>query len=155
MLKQERRDAASMPRFNSLALHLTLVPIQVVCFGAVFITDVVYWRSTAIMWADMSAWLLAIGVLLSVYNVAAGLVEFLGVARVRALRAARIQLLGNLTALILSIFNAMVHTRDAYTSVVPLGLILSTLVILILGVVGWNGWTMVYRHGIGLSELPS
>jgi uncharacterized membrane protein len=33
---------------------------------------------------------------------------------------------------------------------VPTGLILSALVVLILLVTGWNGWTMVYRHGVGV-----
>ncbi len=144
-----------MPRFNSLALHLTLVPIQIVCFGAAFITDVIYSYSTAIMWADMSAWVLGIGVIFSVFNVAAAVVEFLGNRDVRQLRAARIHLLGIATALVLSIFNVMVHTRDAYTSVVPTGLILSTLVFVILLVAGWNGWAMVYRYGIGTRGLQS
>jgi uncharacterized membrane protein len=63
---------------------------------------------------------------------------------------------GNVTALILSIFNCLIHTRDAYTSVVPSGLILSALVVLILLVTGWNGWALVYRHGVGVHprELP-
>ena len=53
-------------------------------------------------------------------------------------------------ALILAIINAFVHSRDAYTSVVPTGLILSALVVLILLVTGWNGWSLVYRHGVGV-----
>ena len=52
--------------------------------------------------------------------------------------------------LVLSIINVFVHSRDAYTSVVPTGLILSALVVLILLVTGWNGWDMVYRHGVGV-----
>jgi len=52
--------------------------------------------------------------------------------------------------LVLSFFNALIHTRDAYTSVVPSGLILSGLVVLLLIVTGWNGWTLVYRHGVGV-----
>jgi uncharacterized membrane protein len=51
---------------------------------------------------------------------------------------------------VLSIINAFVHSRDAYTSVVPTGLILSSVVVLILLVTGWNGWAMVYRHGVGV-----
>jgi uncharacterized membrane protein len=72
------------------------------------------------------------------------------------LRAAQIHVVGNATALVLSIFNCMIHTRDAYTSVVPAGLVLSALVVLILLVTGWNGWALVYRHGVGVrpGELP-
>ena len=60
--------------------------------------------------------------------------------------------MGNITVLILSIFNAFVHSRDAYTSVVPTGLTLSGLVVLILLVTGWNGWTLVYRHRVGVRQ---
>jgi uncharacterized membrane protein len=45
-----------------------------------------------------------------------------------------------------------VHTRDAWTSVVPWGLVLSAIVVLILLVTGWLGWAMVYRHHVGVAE---
>jgi len=143
----------STASIRSLPLHVMLVPIPIVCFVGTFITDLVYWRSTAMQWANMSAWLLTVGLIASVFAVAAGLIDFLGDRRIRQLRAAWIHVLGNVTVLILSIFNALVHTRDAYTSVVPTGLILSTLVVLILLVTGWNGWSMVYRHGVGVREM--
>jgi uncharacterized membrane protein len=130
-----------------------LVPFPLACFVATFLTDLAYWQSTAMLWADMSAWFLTAGLIISVFAVAAGLIDFWGDRRIRELRAAWIHVLGNVTALVLSIFNAMIHTRDAYTSVVPSGLILSALVVLILLVTGWNGWTMVHRHGVGVREL--
>ena len=145
----------STARFGSHPLHVMLVPIPLVCFGATFITDLVYWRSTAMLWADMSAWFLTVGLIISVFAAAAGLIDFWGDRRIRELRAAWIHVLGNVTALVLAILNALVHTRDAYTSVVPTGLILSGLVVLILLVTGWNGWTMVYRHGVGVREMRS
>jgi uncharacterized membrane protein len=43
--------------------------------------------------------------------------------------------LGYAIALVLSIFNAFVHSRDGYTSVVPTGLTLSAIVAIILVVV--------------------
>jgi uncharacterized membrane protein len=36
---------------------------------------------------------------------------------------------------------------------VPTGLILSVLVVLILLVTGWQGWSMVYRYRVGVREL--
>jgi uncharacterized membrane protein len=137
-------------------LHAMLVPVPIVCFVATFVTDIVYWRTAAMMWANISAWLLVTGLIFSVFAAAAGLIDFFGDRRIRGLRAAWIHALGNGTALVLSIFNAFIHSRDAYTSVVPSGLILSALVVAILLVTGWNGWTMVYRHGVGVrqKELP-
>jgi uncharacterized membrane protein len=136
-------------------LHVMLVPVPIVCFVATLVTDIVYWRTAAMFWADISAWLLVIGLIVSLFAATAGLIDFFGDRRIRALRAAWIHGLGNTAALILSIFNALIHTRDAYTSVVPSGLILSALVVVILLVTGWNGWTMVYRHGVGVRENES
>ena len=133
-------------------LHVMLVPVPIVCFVATLVTDIVYSRTAAMLWADISAWLLVIGLIFSLFAATAGLIDFFGDGRIRELRAAWIHALGNVAALILSIFNALIHTRDAYTSVVPSGLILSALVVVILLVTGWNGWTMVYRHGVGVRQ---
>jgi uncharacterized membrane protein len=121
-----------------------LVPIPIVCFVGTLVTDIVYWQTAAMLWADIS-----------LFAATAGLIDFFGDRRIRELRAAWIHALGNITALVLSIFNALIHTRDAYTSVVPSGLILSALVVAILLVTGWNGWTMVYRHGVGVRQKES
>ena len=133
-------------------LHPMLVPIPIVCFVGTLITDIVYWKTAAMLWADISAWLLTLGLIVSVFAAAAGLVDFFGDRRIRDLKPARIHALGNVAALIISIFNALIHTRDAYTSVVPTGLALSAVVVLILLITGWNGWTMVYRHGVGVRQ---
>lgn len=155
-------NPATLPRMiNSKAsiaghpLHVMLVPIPIVCFVATLVTDIVYWQTAAMLWADMSAWLLLVGLIVSLFAVPVGLIDFLGDSRIRRLRAAWIHALGNVAVLILSILNELIHTRDAYTSVVPAGLILSALVVLLLMVTGWNGWTMVYRHGVGvLGDRP-
>jgi uncharacterized membrane protein len=152
-------DRAANPRATaSIAdhpLHAMLVPIPITCFAAALVTDVVYWRTAAMPWANTSAWLLLIGLLVSVVAVAAGLIDFLGDPAVRALRAARIHVTGNVAVLLLATLNLFIHSRDAYTSVVPTGLALSALVVLILMVTGWNGWTMVYRHRVGVRREAS
>jgi uncharacterized membrane protein len=138
--------------FRGRPLHAMLVPVPIACFVATLVTDIVYWRTAAMLWANFSAWLLVIGLLVSIFAATAGLIDFFCDRRIRELRAAWIHALGNIAALVLSIFNALIHTRDAYTSVVPSGLILSALVVAILLVTGWNGWTLVYRHGVGVRQ---
>jgi len=93
-----------------------------------------------------------VGVILGILAAIAGLIDFLSNPLIRAQAAAWPHLIGNLIVLILSVFNAMIHTRDAWTSVVPTGLILSIIVVLILPITGWLGWSMVYRHGVGVLE---
>jgi uncharacterized membrane protein len=136
-------------------LHAMLVPVPVVCFVGTLVTDIVYWRTAAMLWADVSSWLLMVGLIVSVFAVPAGLIDLCGDARIRRLRAAWIHAIGNVTALILSIVNALIHTRDGYTSVVPSGLMLSAVVVVILLVTGWNGWALVYRHGVGVRGVSA
>jgi uncharacterized membrane protein len=131
-------------------LHPMLVPFPIVCFVGTLATDLAYWKTANMMWANFSAWLLTAGLVMAVLAALAGIVDFFGDRRIRQLRPAWIHGVGNALALVLAIFNAFVHSRDAYTSVVPTGLVLSALVVLILLVTGWNGWEMVYRHRVGV-----
>ena len=57
---------------------------------------------------------------------------------------------GNIVVMLLALFNAFVHSRDGWTSVVPTGLILSALTVLVMLFTGWLGWAMVYRHRVGV-----
>jgi uncharacterized membrane protein len=135
-------------------IHPMLVSIPIACFVGTLVTDIAYAVTTDMKWADMSAWLLTVGLFVSVLVVLAGLADFLGDRRVRKLKAAWLHGLGNGLALALSIVNVFVHSRDAYTSVVPTGLILSAVVVLILGFTAWQGGTLVFRHGVGVRPEP-
>jgi uncharacterized membrane protein len=127
-----------------------LVPVPIVCFVGTLVTDIVYWKTAAMMWANFSSWLLVVGLIFAVFAATVGLIDFIGERRIRKISAAWIHAVGNGVALLLSLVNALVHTRDAYTSVVPSGLTLSALVVLIMGVTGWSGWGLVHRHGVGV-----
>jgi uncharacterized membrane protein len=133
-------------------LHPMLVPIPITCFVGTLVTDIAYWRSANMQWANMSAWLLTAGLIVALLAVIAGFIDFLGDRSIRDLRAVWIHAGGNAIALVLALFNAFIHSRDAYTSVVPTGLILSALTVLILLVTGWMGWELVYRHRVGVLE---
>ncbi len=145
----------STARIAGRPIHAMLVPIPIACFVITLFSDLAYAATANMQWANMSVWLLTIGLLVSVLVVLAGLVDFLGDRRIRALKQVWIHGLGNGVVLALEILNAFVHSRDAYTSVVPSGLALSALAVLILLVTGWNGWDMVYRHGVGVRSEPS
>src|SRR5665213_3021731 len=132
-------------------IHAMLVPVPIVCFISALLTDIAYAESAEIMWADFSAWLLVVGVIVGVLAAIAGLIDVLSNPGIRALAPAWFYMAGNLVVLVLSFFNALIHTRDAWTSVVPWGLTLSVIVVLILPVTGWFGWTMVYRYGVGVA----
>lgn len=133
-------------------LHPMLVPFPIACFVGTFITDLAYWQTTAVMWETFSIWLLTAGLLTAGLAGLAGLIDFLGSRRIRALRPAWFHMLGNVLALVLSVINAFVHSRDGYTAVVPEGLILSGVVVVILLFTAWMGGSLVYRHRVGIAN---
>ncbi len=131
-------------------IHPMLVPVPIVCFIGALITDITYTVTDEIMWSDFSSWLLLIGLIGGVLAAIAGLTDFVGNRLIRRQTPAWPHLIGNFAALVLAFFNLLIHTRDAWTSVMPAGLILSIVTVLILPVTGWLGWQMVYRHGVGV-----
>ncbi|HEY3681078.1 MAG TPA: DUF2231 domain-containing protein [Bradyrhizobium sp.] len=133
-------------------IHPMLVSVPIVCFIGALLTDITYAVSAEMMWADFSAWLLTIGFIIGVLAAIAGLTDFIGSPGIRALGPAWLHLIGNLIVLVLAFFNVLIHTRDAWTSVMPVGLVLSIVTVLILPVTGWLGWTMVYRYGAGTTR---
>jgi uncharacterized membrane protein len=56
---------------------------------------------------------------------------------------------GYVLAVLLSLLNAFVHSRDGYTAVVPTGLTLSALVVVILLIAGWAGRALIARRREG------
>jgi uncharacterized membrane protein len=129
-------------RIHGHPVHTLLAPIPFVCFLGTLITDIVYARTAEMQWANFSMWMLTVGLLVSVLVAVAGLIDFVANRGLRRRRATWIHGAGDAVALLLAIINAFVHTRDAYTSVVPEGLILSALVVIILMAVGWNDRNM-------------
>lgn len=129
-----------------------LVPFPIVCFVGALATDIAYASTAEMMWANFSAWLLVIGMITGVLAGIAGLIDFLSNRLIRAQWPAWPHMIGNLTVLLLALLNTLVHTRDAWISVVPVGLILSVIVVLILCFTTWWGRSMVYRYGVGASK---
>ena len=69
-----------------------------------------------------------------------------GRVRVAAPTPAWVYAVGNLVALILATVNMLIHTRDAWTSIVPWGLGLSVVTVIVLLFTTWIGWTALYRR---------
>jgi uncharacterized membrane protein len=120
-------------------IHPMLAPIPIACFVGVLVTDLTYWWSADMMWADFSAWLVSVGVIVGFIAAICGLIDFIGNRAIRAKRPAWPHAIGNVLLLILATLNMFIHSRDAWTSVVPWGLALSALVVLILIFTVWAG----------------
>ena len=142
----------STVRIAKHPIHPILVPIPIACFVGALLTDLTYLQTANMMWADFSAWLVTVGVIMGFLAAIVGAIDFLSNRLIRAQPAASPHAIGNIVVLVLATLNMFVHSRDAWTSVVPWGLALSAAVAILLMFTAWMGRSMVYRHGVGVAE---
>ncbi|MEN4873894.1 DUF2231 domain-containing protein [Kosakonia cowanii] len=124
-------QTTSGPSRVAIALYELLNPLPLGFFTAAWIFDILYLKSFQIMWTDAASWLIAIGLVLAIVPRLISLVQVWFTQRPLATAAVKIHFWLWLLAIVLAIFNAFVHSRDAY-AVVPLGVILSTAVVALL-----------------------
>jgi uncharacterized membrane protein len=144
---------ASDPRPRALIakapIHPMFASAAASCFVGTLLTDIAYWRSANIIWADFSTWLVTVGVVAAVVTLLAGIFDYVD-GRVLHGPATWPYVAAQLAALVLALFNMLIHTRDAWTSVVPWGLTLSGVVVVMLLLAGWMGRSKVYRYGVSV-----
>jgi uncharacterized membrane protein len=126
------------------SLYLFLFPVPAVCFVGALLTDLAYVAGAFLMWLHFSQWLLAAGI---AFGVIAGIVLLIELISSRAIRAmprgwAHVALF--YVGLAVEILNALVHTADGWTAVMPGGLILSFI-----------GASMMFVAAITLLSLPA
>ena len=130
------------------AIHQMLVPFPVAYFVAAFVTDLVYWRMPEVLWERFSVWLITAGLVLAALVAVAAVIDL----AFRRQRVAWPRALGYLLAVLLSILNVFVHSRDGYTAVVPAGLTLSAAVVLIVLFTSWAGWSLTLPRRVGADK---
>ena len=129
-------------------IHQTLTPFPVAYLTAAFATDLAYWRTAEVMWERFSVWLIAGGLVMAALVAITAVID-LAFARQKPVW---IPALIYLSAMLLSLLNVFVHSRDAYTAVVPTGLTLSACVVVILFVfMATGGLTLTTRRRGALS----
>jgi len=124
-------------------LHPRLIGLGAPLLIAALATDLAYANSLLFQWENFSIWLLAGGLLLAAL---AGLAVLLDIVLHRITGIHWVRFSGFSVAALLSLLNALVHSRDAYTAVVPEGLALSAIVSVILVIIGWRGWSVSARQ---------
>lgn len=114
-----------------LVVYELFNPLPVGFFVAAWIFDILYIKTYQIMWTDAASWLIAFGLVLAILPRLINLVQVGITQRHTVSRAEKLSFWLWLLAVVLAIFNAFVHSRDAW-AVVPLGAILSTVVVVLL-----------------------
>lgn len=133
-------------------LHPMLVPLPIGFLVGAFLADLSYVFTGWASWAYFATWLIAAGLVMAVVAGLGGLIDFLGDARIRAVRPAWFHLIGNVVVIALSLANLLVHQRDGAAAVLPEGVILSGVVAVLLVFTGWMGGEMIFRHRVAVLQ---
>jgi uncharacterized membrane protein len=115
------------------AVYGLLNPIPYGFFVAALIFDILYARTAVMLWMKGAAWLIAIGLLFAVIPRLVNLAQVWITSRKTALGADKLDFWLNLLAIAAAIFNAFVHSRDAY-AVMPAGVWLSICTVVLLSI---------------------
>lgn len=144
---EERRP----PRLHRWLVHPFFVSIGGSLLIAAFATDIMYSQTSLMQWSNASEWLIAVGLIFALVAAIVFLIEVL-VGTGRPIRWPDLILLA--AAALLSLINAFVHSRDAWTTVVPQGIWLSGFSALLLLIVGLRGWSVSRAPIIHEGERP-
>jgi uncharacterized membrane protein len=148
-------NPVSTARIGGHPIHPMLIPFPVAFLVGAFVTDLTFWSTGTAFWAQASMWLLGAALVMAALAAVAGLTDFMGDTRIRALSDAWHHMIGNVIAVVLALINfGLRYMQGAETAIRPWGLVLSAVVVGILLFTGWKGWEMVYRHRVGIAEAP-
>ena len=133
-------------------IHPMLVPFPIAFFVGAFVTDLVFWQTGVAFWSAASFWLLSAGLVMAAPAAVVGLIDVLSELRIRMLQDAWWHAGGNIIAVVIALYNWYLRYTSGEAAVVPIGLLLSLIVVCILLFTGWKGWNLVYRHRVGVAD---
>lgn len=131
-------------------IHPVIVTLPIAFLVAVPVCDLVYFWTKDLFWARGAFWLIAAGVVTGLLAAATGLMDFLGIERVRKRTAGWAHMIINVVVLVLTVVNLILRWGNFAGAIIPTGLVISIIVALLLGLSGWYGGELVYRHKIAV-----
>jgi uncharacterized membrane protein len=148
------RNPVSSANLIGHPLHPILVTLPIGFWVATWIADIGFWWTGADTWAAAALWLLGAAIIAAALAATAGLIDFIGDARIRNLTDAWHHAIGNVLAVLLSVFNFFWRLENGSAAVLPVGLIISFIVIGIILFTGWKGGELVFRHRVAVYDEP-
>ena len=131
-------------------LHPPMVVFPVALLVAVAAFDIGYWLTKDPFWGRGSFWLLIGGLLTGIVAALIGMMDFLKIGRVRKHTAGWAHMYSNVIALVLTAINLVLRLGDRTENILYTGLIISAVVATLLGIGGWFGGELIYRHKIAV-----
>ncbi len=150
--EREYRDSG-IPSTVAIAghpLHPLIVTFPIAFLTGAFGADLGYWLTHDLFWAKAALWLIGAGFILGLLAALTGMLDFVKIDRVKKHRAGWLHMVGNITAMTLTFINWAIRWNNVEGAVIPGGFILSITVASLLGITGWYGAELVYRHKIAV-----
>lgn len=147
----ELEPAPSKAAIAGHPIHPMLIPFPFALLFLVPVTDVVYATTEVVFWASVSYYLLWAGLITAGVAGLFGLIDFIGVPRVRSVSAGWAHVLLNVAIVALSVVNLVLRRGDTIEHILPSGIILSIVATGLLLVSGWFGGDLVYRYKVGVT----
>jgi len=135
-------------------IHPLLIPFPIVSFIGALVTDIMLLTTLEPGWATASNWLLGVGLITALAAAAAGLADYRGDDRIKAIGAATRHMIANIVVMTLEAVNLAVRLTGGRSQVESLGVWLSFASVVILVYSGWLGGELVYKHRVGVQQLP-
>lgn len=148
-------------QFGGHPIHAMVVGYPIGLYSTALVCDVVYVLSHETFWFRMAFWTLVFGVVTHLAAAATGLPDFLVVMREKteARRPAASHLIFGMGLLVVQGLNLAVRNWGEAPAggSAAMPLIVNVIAVALVGVQGWYGGELVYRHlvGVDLPELPA
>jgi len=131
-------------RYRPGPLHAMLLAGTVPLFLGALLSDIAYYNSFQIQWANFAAWLIAGGLLFAGLALLFALGNLIGAQRKAGRPVLYFLLL--LVTWVIGLINAFEHAKDAW-AVMPTGLVLSAVVAVLAVITAWLGLSNLRSGG--------
>jgi uncharacterized membrane protein len=131
-----------------------VIPLPLAALIGLFLADLGFWSTGDPFWARAGLWLVGFAVITGALAAVLGAIDFFSIEEARRHRMGWVHAIGNALVLILAIVSWWIRAGDPAAAVLPAGLLISLVMVVILGVTGWAGGELSYRHRIGVMADP-
>ncbi|MET0231922.1 MAG: DUF2231 domain-containing protein [Rhodanobacteraceae bacterium] len=126
-------SSVSMSHRFALAIYGILDPIPFGMFAGALVFDMIYQQTGEIMWIKAASWLIPFGLIIAIIPRFINLAQVWVSGRATSTGADKLDFWLNLVAIVAAIFNAFVHSRDAYAAM-PSGVWLSAATVALIAI---------------------
>ncbi|WP_075214060.1 DUF2231 domain-containing protein [Mongoliimonas terrestris] len=147
----EKHDVASVVAVAGHPIHAMTVAFPIALVVCTLGCDVFYWWSADPFWTRAALWSSGAAFLFGIVAGLAGTAELLLVPGIRKRAASWTHAVAAMMLLSIAGANWGLRLQDPEGVVLPVGLFLSVLASVFVGLAGWHGGKLVFDHGIGMS----